>query len=167
MRQTAAAWQLSVLDWPPEGARMGSARGTADERYAAVVAALADQPGVTVGSGKKGFGSSALCIVGKIFDLLSSRGRFWVKVPRLRVAGGDAGRGRPRGTVRPRPRPCHEGVAGGRRRGGGRVAAAGPGGASVRGPQARRVGAPVRCSGAVLITSAQPDTSRSRMARPF
>src|SRR5262249_31139492 len=83
------------------------------------------------------------------------------------VAGGDAGRGRPRGTVRPRPRPAHEGVAGGRRRGGGRVAAAGPGGASVRGPQARRVGAPVRWSGTVLITSGQPDTSRSRIARAF
>lgn len=75
---------------------MGSARGTADERYAAVVAALADQPGVTVGSGKKGFGSSALCIGGKIFALLSSRGRFVVKLPRSRVATlVAAGRGEP------------------------------------------------------------------------
>jgi hypothetical protein len=49
------------------------------------VAALSAEPGVMVGAGKKGFGSSALCVGGKIFALLSSKGRFVVKLPRQRV----------------------------------------------------------------------------------
>ena len=44
-------------------------------RFAAIVEALAHEQGVTVGSpGKKGFGSSALQVDGKIFAMVSSRG---------------------------------------------------------------------------------------------
>ena len=78
---------------------------TADERYATLVEALANYPRVTVGTrGKKGFGSGALQIDGKIFAMLDSKGNFVVKLPRQRVdeliaaADGkpfDAGRGRP------------------------------------------------------------------------
>jgi hypothetical protein len=64
---------------------MARSRPKPDERYAEIVAALSVEPGVTVGSGKKGFGSSALCVGGKIFALLSSKGRFVVKLPRQRV----------------------------------------------------------------------------------
>ena len=56
-----------------------------EERYAMLIEALTGEPGVTLGAGKKGFGSSALCISGKIFAMLSSRGRFVVKLPRQRV----------------------------------------------------------------------------------
>lgn len=75
---------------------MGKRRITADERYAAVVAALSGEPGVTVGTGRKGFGASALCVGGRIFALLSSRDRFVVKLPRPRGAElVAAGRGEP------------------------------------------------------------------------
>src|SRR5262245_41819983 len=60
-------------------------RPTPAERYAAVVEALLAEPGVTRGSGKKGFGSGAVCVGGKIFALLSSKGRFVVKLPKGRV----------------------------------------------------------------------------------
>ena len=55
-------------------------------RYAGLVEAFLGQPGVTRGvAGKKGFGSSALCVGGKIFAMLSSRDEFVVKLPRKRV----------------------------------------------------------------------------------
>lgn len=56
-----------------------------EPRFAAVAAALAGEPGVTVGTGRKGFGSSALQVGGKIFAMVSSQGRFVVKLPRQRV----------------------------------------------------------------------------------
>jgi hypothetical protein len=56
------------------------------ERFAVVVEALANEPGVTVGQGrKKGFGSSALQVNGKIFAMVSSAGVFVVKLPAHRV----------------------------------------------------------------------------------
>ena len=54
-------------------------------RYAHVVKALSKEDGVTVGAGKKGFGSSALQVHGKIFAMLSSKEQFVVKLPRERV----------------------------------------------------------------------------------
>ena len=55
-------------------------------RYAAIVESFLGQPGVTRGkAGKRGFGSSALCVRDKIFAMLSSRDQFVVKLPRERV----------------------------------------------------------------------------------
>jgi len=46
---------------------------------------------VTVGSpGKKGFGSSAHQVNGKIFAMISSRGSFVVKLPKHRVESLEA-----------------------------------------------------------------------------
>jgi hypothetical protein len=64
-----------------------------EERYAALVEALLGTAHVTLGApGKRGFGSSALCLHGTIFALLSN-GRLVVKLPRQRVealiAAGD------------------------------------------------------------------------------
>ncbi len=57
------------------------------ERFAGVAEACVSQPGVTLGQGgKKGFGSSALQVNGKIFAMVSSAGAFVVKLPRERVA---------------------------------------------------------------------------------
>jgi hypothetical protein len=53
--------------------------------YAAIVKALSRHDGVTVGAEKKGFGSSALQVNGRIFAMLSSKGQFVVKLPRDRV----------------------------------------------------------------------------------
>jgi hypothetical protein len=64
---------------------MPKARLTAAEHYSVIVRTMGEKSGVTVGSGKKGFGSEALCVGGKIFALLSSKGRFVVKLPRHRV----------------------------------------------------------------------------------
>jgi hypothetical protein len=75
---------------------MARAPTTPEGRYATVVEELRGEPAVSLGSGKKGFGSSALCVGGKIFAMLSSRGRFVVKLPRQRVdalvASGDGQR---------------------------------------------------------------------------
>lgn len=57
----------------------------AEDRYAKIVAAMRRSPGVTLGSKKKGFGSSALQINDKIFAMLSSKNEFVVKLPRERV----------------------------------------------------------------------------------
>ena len=75
-----------------------------ERRFAAIVEALSGTPGVILGAqGKKGFGSSALQVNGHIFAMLSSSGRFVVKLPKQRVealeaagVGGkfDPGRGR-------------------------------------------------------------------------
>lgn len=48
------------------------------------MAALIGEPGVSVG-GKKGFGSGALKVKGKIFAMVSSKGHFVVKLPKRRV----------------------------------------------------------------------------------
>lgn len=80
---------------------------TADERFAAIVAALGDRPGVTrpgaLSASGRGFGSSALRVNGRIFAMVSG-GHLVLKLPAERVAaliaagtGGtfDAGKGRP------------------------------------------------------------------------
>lgn len=56
------------------------------KRFAALVEAFADVPNVSIGQkGKKGFGSSALQVNGKIFAMVSSSGSFVVKLPGQRV----------------------------------------------------------------------------------
>ena len=58
---------------------------TPDEQYATCVEALVAEPAVTLGSpGRKGFGSSALQVNGKIFVMLVGD-RLVVKPPRARV----------------------------------------------------------------------------------
>jgi len=59
---------------------------TPEKQYAAIVEALLGTADVTFGSsGKKGFGSSALQVHGKIFAMMSSKGGFVVKLPQQRV----------------------------------------------------------------------------------
>ncbi|MGL4576056.1 MAG: hypothetical protein ACRCV9_14830 [Burkholderiaceae bacterium] len=79
------------------------ADSTLEAKYKRLAASLLKEPGVTPGSGKKGFGSNALHIHGKIFAMLTPRGEFVVKLDRARVlelvAAGhgtqfDAGHGR-------------------------------------------------------------------------
>lgn len=80
-------------------------RTTPEERFAAVVAALADRTGVTIPneSGRRGFGASALKVNGSIFAMLT-RDHLVVKLPSDRVtallqngigAPFDAGKGTP------------------------------------------------------------------------
>ena len=72
-------------------------------RFANLVRALADEPGIEVGGGRRGFGSGTLQARGRIFAMVS-HGRLVLKLPRERVAaliaagaGGpfDAGKGKP------------------------------------------------------------------------
>ena len=74
-----------------------------DRRFAALVDALDGEHGVTVGGGRRGFGSDALQMDGHIFAMVTS-GRLVLKLPAPRVAtliaSGhglpfDAGKGRP------------------------------------------------------------------------
>jgi hypothetical protein len=58
---------------------------TQHQRYAKVVEAMLCNSGVTLGSGKKGFGSSALQVNKKIFAMLSFEREFVVKLPKQRV----------------------------------------------------------------------------------
>lgn len=62
-------------------------------RYAKVVSTLSAHPSVSVGSGKRGFGSSALQVNNRIFCMLTSKEQFVVKLPKRRVyelvASGD------------------------------------------------------------------------------
>jgi hypothetical protein len=59
---------------------------TTEERFAKIVDELLGISDVTFGSsGKKRFGSSGLKINNKIFAMLSSKGRYVVKLPRERV----------------------------------------------------------------------------------
>ena len=57
----------------------------AEEKFSKIIPTLKRSPGVTVGASKRGFGSSALGVGGKIFALVSSQGRFVVKLPKHRV----------------------------------------------------------------------------------
>jgi hypothetical protein len=57
----------------------------AQRRFEFIVEALSSEPGVSVGAGKKGFGSSALKVGDKIFAMVSSKGQFVVKLPKQRV----------------------------------------------------------------------------------
>jgi len=81
---------------------------TPQERYQAVVEALAGKAGVddpaALGRSRRGFGSSALTSGGRIFAMLTSGGAYVVKLPARRidelVADGagdrwDAGKGHP------------------------------------------------------------------------
>jgi hypothetical protein len=74
-----------------------------EARFANLVRALAGEPGVEVGGGRRGFGSGTLQAGGRIFAMLS-HGRLVLKLPRERVAGliaagagtpFDAGKGKP------------------------------------------------------------------------
>lgn len=68
------------------GAAQSETRLSPTVRYATIVEALLSDPEVAQGlPGKRGFGSGGLTIGGKIFAMLSSRGRFVVKLPRARV----------------------------------------------------------------------------------
>ena len=75
---------------------MKSAPLAAQRKYARLLRALQDSPGVTLGAPKRGFGSSALKIDDRIFAMLSSKGQFVVKLPGPRVdafvASGDGTR---------------------------------------------------------------------------
>lgn len=80
-----------------------SDRPSAEEQFSALVQALAGRHGVELGSGRRGFGSDALQVDGRIFAMVS-QGRVVLKLPRERVAtlvaSGDgapfdAGKGRP------------------------------------------------------------------------
>lgn len=73
------------------------------EGFSALVETLAARPGVTLGSGRRGFGSDALQIHGRIFAM-ARRGGLVLKLPAARVAAliasgtgspFDAGKGRP------------------------------------------------------------------------
>ena len=74
-----------------------------ETRFAKIAGALEGEDGVTLGSGKRGFGSDALQVDGRVFAMVS-HDRFVVKLPRERVAeliasgdglAFDAGKGRP------------------------------------------------------------------------
>ena len=75
---------------------MKSAAPAPQRKYARLVRALQDAPGVTLGAPKRGFGSSALKVDDRIFAMLSSKGQFVVKLPGPRVdalvASGDGKR---------------------------------------------------------------------------
>lgn len=58
---------------------------TSEERFAKIVSTLKRSSRVSVGASKKGFGSSALAVGGKIFAMISSKGGFVVKLPKDRV----------------------------------------------------------------------------------
>jgi hypothetical protein len=75
----------------------------ADERFARLVELLAPEVGVTVGSGRPGFGAGTLQVNGRIFAMVSD-GRLVLKLPSRRVQAlldeghgiaFDAGKGRP------------------------------------------------------------------------
>jgi hypothetical protein len=74
-----------------------------EERFNALADALVGKDGVTLGSGKRGFGSDALQVEGRIFAMVM-RGSVVLKLPaeqvRALIANGqgspfDAGKGRP------------------------------------------------------------------------
>jgi hypothetical protein len=74
-----------------------------DQRFAKLVEALDGEDGVTVGGGRRGFGSDALQVDGRIFAMVTG-GRLVLKLPAPRVAAlvaasdglpFDAGKGRP------------------------------------------------------------------------
>lgn len=65
---------------------MPKATVSATEIFALIAKELTQRPGITLGSGNKGFGASALQVHGKIFAFVSNKGRFVVKLPKHRVA---------------------------------------------------------------------------------
>jgi hypothetical protein len=74
-----------------------------EDRLAAVAAALADEPDVSLGHGRRGFGAGTLMVDGRIFALASD-GRLVLKLPAGRVAELiAAGRGLPWSAGKPTP----------------------------------------------------------------
>jgi len=74
-----------------------------EARFEALAQALAGDEGVTLGSGRRGFGSGTLQVHGRIFAMVSN-GEIVLKLPRERVASMlasgdgtafDGGKGRP------------------------------------------------------------------------
>src|ERR1043166_3271234 len=74
-----------------------------EDRFAKIAQALADRPGVALGSGKRGFGSDALTVNGRIFAMVT-KGNLVLKLSQDRVAAliqhgdglpFDAGKGTP------------------------------------------------------------------------
>jgi hypothetical protein len=61
----------------------GSAVAEIDSRFAPVVDAFANDRQVTYGG--KGFGSTGLKVNGKLFAMISSKGKFVAKLPKNRV----------------------------------------------------------------------------------
>ena len=58
---------------------------TSDRRFTTLVSAMTGKRGVTLGSGKRGFGSGALHVNGRIFAM-ATRGELVLKLPAGRVA---------------------------------------------------------------------------------
>jgi hypothetical protein len=56
-----------------------------EDRLAALAARLSDRPDVTLGQGRRGFGSGTLMVNGRIFALVSD-GRLVLKLPGARVS---------------------------------------------------------------------------------
>jgi hypothetical protein len=56
-----------------------------DDRLAAVALAFSDDPDVTLGHGRRGFGAGTLMVDGRIFALVSD-GRLVLKLPAARVS---------------------------------------------------------------------------------
>ena len=78
-------------------------RATVEEGFGEIARRLRTREGVSLGSGRPGFGSDALTVHGRIFAMVS-QGRLVLKLPRDRVAEliergdglpFDAGKGRP------------------------------------------------------------------------
>ncbi len=75
----------------------------ASAAFDSIAREMLDRDAITIGAGKRGFGSNALCVHGRIFAMVSGGGLV-MKLPRDRVAAllasgegtpFDAGKGRP------------------------------------------------------------------------
>jgi hypothetical protein len=84
-------------------AREGTRTPTVEQRFEGIAAKLSGRPGVALGSGKRGFGSDALTVDGRIFAMVGGDGLV-LKLPADRVSEliergdglpFDAGKGRP------------------------------------------------------------------------
>ena len=70
-------------------------RSDGEDRLAALAAELSDEPDVTLGQGRRGFGAGTLMVGGRIFALVSD-GQLVLKLPAGRVSALiAAGRGLP------------------------------------------------------------------------